>query len=141
MNPASLPGLTGMSDEQEIRDLIHAWATAVHDGDLDRVVADHTDDIVMFDVPPPGRGVRGLDDYRATWPPFFSWQAQGASFEIIELEVTAGTDVAWALALLRCGMPEDLADPENLLRLSVGLRRQDGRWQVAHEHHSFPDRS
>ncbi|WP_217702516.1 nuclear transport factor 2 family protein [Nocardioides guangzhouensis] len=27
------------------------------------------------------------------------------------------------------------------LRLSLGLRREDGRWQVAHEHHSFPDRS
>jgi ketosteroid isomerase-like protein len=24
------------------------------------------------------------------------------------------------------------------LRLTVGLRKQDGRWVVSHEHHSFP---
>ena len=36
----------------------------------------------MFDVPPPHEGVLGIDAYRETWPPFFEWQARGASFEI-----------------------------------------------------------
>ena len=44
-----------MSDEQQIRDLIQRWATAVHAGDLPAVLADHASDIVMFDVPPPSR--------------------------------------------------------------------------------------
>jgi uncharacterized protein (TIGR02246 family) len=124
--------------EATIRALIENWATAVHDGDLDGVLADHADDIVMFDVPPPGRGVRGIHAYRETWPPFFEWQRQGALFEIIDLDVTAGDDVAFAHALLRCGMPAELeAEPDNLLRLSIGLRNQDGRWVVTHEHHSF----
>ncbi len=128
-----------MDDESEIRELIHRWAAAVHVGDLATVTADHTEDIVMFDVPPPQRGVRGMAAYRDCWPPFFEWQASGASFEIDELEVTAGGDVAYAYALLRCGKPEDLAaDPEQRLRLTLGLRRDDGRWVVAHEHHSFP---
>ena len=46
----------------------------------------------MFDVPPPHDGVRGIDAYRATWPPFFDWQRQGALFELVELEVTAGDE-------------------------------------------------
>jgi uncharacterized protein (TIGR02246 family) len=128
------------ADEEEIRTLIERWAAAVHRGDLTGVMADHSDDIVMFDVPPPYDGVRGIDAYRETWPPFFEWQAQGASFEIVSLEITAGDDVAYAHALLRCGMPEELAaNPENRLRLTLGLRKQHGRWVVAHEHHSFPD--
>ena len=53
-----------MSDEQQIRDLIARWAAAVHEGDLPTVLADHAPDIVMFDVPPPEQGVRGLDAYR-----------------------------------------------------------------------------
>jgi hypothetical protein len=69
-------------DEEQIRRLIERWAEAVHRGDLSGVVADHSDDIVMFDVPPPNEGVRGIDAYGETWPPFFEWQAQGASFEI-----------------------------------------------------------
>ena len=126
--------------EQEIRTLIESWAEAVHVGDMDGVLADHSDDIVMFDVPPPYEGVRGIEAYRETWPPFFEWQAKGASFEIETLEVTAGDDVAYAHALLRCGMPQELADnPENRLRLTLGLRKEHGRWVVAHEHHSFPD--
>ncbi len=126
-------------DEAEIRQLIERWATAVHGGDLDTVLADHADDIVMFDVPPPHDGVRGIDAYRETWPPFFEWQRQGASFEITELTVTAGSDVAFAHALLRCGTPDEFAkEPDRRLRLTVGLRKQGGRWIVTHEHHSFP---
>lgn len=127
-------------DEKQIRALIERWAEAVHVGDLPAVLADHADDIVMFDVPPPQNGVQGIEAYRDTWPPFFEWQAQGASFEIVSLDVTAGDDVAYAHALLRCGTPQELAaHPETRLRLTLGLRKEDGRWVVAHEHHSFPD--
>src|ERR1700709_1842516 len=123
------------SDETAIRTLVERWATAVHAGDLDRVLADHAEDIVMFDVPPPSRGVRGIAAYRDTWPPFFEWQASGASFDLVSLEVVAGVDVAFAHALLRCGTPEQLReDPDHLLRLTIGLRKAAGRWTVVHEH-------
>jgi uncharacterized protein (TIGR02246 family) len=128
------------TDEEGIRALIERWAEAVHAGDMDTVLVDHSDDIVMFDVPPPHDGVRGIDAYRETWPPFFEWQARGASFEIVSLDVTAGDQVAYAHALLLCGMPQELAaNPEQRLRLTLGLRKEDGRWVVAHEHHSFAD--
>ncbi|HWM18350.1 MAG TPA: SgcJ/EcaC family oxidoreductase [Ilumatobacteraceae bacterium] len=126
-------------DETRIRTLIEQWAQAVHAGDLDGVLADHSADIVMFDVPPPYDGVRGIDAYRATWPPFFEWQRQGAVFEIVDLDVTAGDDVAFAHALLRCGTSAEFdKEPANRLRLSIGLRKENGRWTVVHEHHSFP---
>ncbi len=129
-------------DEQQIRNLVQRWVAAVHSGDMEGVLADHADDIVMFDVPPPYDGVRGIDAYRATWPGFFDWQARGASFELVSLDVTAGHDVAFAHALLRCGTPEKLArNPQDRLRLTLGLRKERGRWIVAHEHHSFADDS
>jgi uncharacterized protein (TIGR02246 family) len=126
--------------EKAIRALIERWATAVHAGDLEGVLADHSEDIQMFDVPPPNE-VRGIEAYRETWPPFFEWQKRGAVFEIVSLQVTAGDDVAFATALLRCGTQDELReDPENRLRLTVGLRKEGGRWVVSHEHHSFPAR-
>lgn len=131
-----------MTDEEQIRALVENWATAVHEGDLATVLADHADDIVMFDVPPPDQGVRGIEAYRETWPPLFAWQASGSMFEIESLVVTAGLDVAFAYALLRCATPAELAEnPGHRLRLTLGLRKSDGRWVVAHEHHSFPDRT
>lgn len=129
--------MTMSEDESAIRALIERWARAVHAGDMDTVLADHAEDIVMFDVPPPNE-VRGKAAYRETWPPFFEFQKR-AVFDIVSMEVMAGQDVAFAHALLRCGTEEGFRrDPDNRLRLTVGLRKQDGRWIVAHEHHSFP---
>ncbi|GAA0815153.1 hypothetical protein Sya03_15360 [Spirilliplanes yamanashiensis] len=126
------------TDAAEIRALIERWASAVHTGDLPTVLADHADDIVMFDVPPPEDGIRGLDAYRSAWPPFFEWQASGATFDIVDLDVTAGDDVAFAWALLVCASEEErAANPDRRLRLTIGLRKVDGRWTVTHEHHSF----
>jgi len=127
-----------MNDADAIRQLILRWADAVHTGDLETVLADHDPDIVMFDVPPPYEGVRGIEAYREAWPPFFEWQRQGAVFEIESLDVTAGKDVAFAHALLRCGTDDEFAQvPDRRLRLTVGLRRDGDRWLVMHEHHSF----
>ena len=124
--------------EAAIRALIERWANAVQARDIEGVVADHSEDIQMFDVPPPNE-VRGIEAYRQTWPPFFEWLNRGAVFEIVSLDVTAGDDVAFATALLRCGTEEGMRkDPDTRLRLTVGLRKEAGRWVVSHEHHSFP---
>jgi uncharacterized protein (TIGR02246 family) len=131
-----------VTDEEQIRGLVEVWVRAVHDGDLDTVLADHAEDIVMFDVPPPYAGVRGLDAYRETWPLFFQWQASGAVFDLQELQVVAGPEVAFAFGLLRCGAESDLTrEPHQRLRLTIGLRKVSGRWTVQHEHHSFSDSS
>jgi uncharacterized protein (TIGR02246 family) len=150
MSTASSRGLTwrhpetkenGVGDQQEVRSLVTRWAEAVHRGDLTTVLDRHADDIVMFDVPPPDPGVRGIDAYRETWPPFFEWQQAGASFTVLELDVTAGADVAFAWALLQCGdEAERTRHPGHRLRLTIGLRKVDGAWIVTHEHHSFPHR-
>jgi ketosteroid isomerase-like protein len=127
-------------DEADIRTLIGRWATAAHEGDLETVLAHHDAEIVMYDVPPPEDGVRGLAAYRETWPGFFQWQTR-ATFDLLSLEVVAGQDVAFAFGLLRCGTPEELeAVPDRRLRLTVGLRKVDGQWTVLHEHHSFTAR-
>lgn len=124
--------------ETQIRDLIENWARSVRSLDIEGAVAEHAQDMLMFDVPPPTQ-VRGIDAYSQTRPPFFDWLKNGGTFEIVRLDETAGEDVAYATALLRCGQGAELeADPEPRLRLTVGLRREAGRWVVGHEHHSFP---
>jgi uncharacterized protein (TIGR02246 family) len=127
------------NEEIAIRHLIEAWASAVRAQDIDGVLAHHTDDVLMFDVPPPV-AVRGISAYGETWPAFFRALTEGmGAFDITELLVTAGDKVAFATALLRCGSREELAtDDTPRLRLTIGLRKVDGFWKIAHEHHSFP---
>jgi uncharacterized protein (TIGR02246 family) len=125
-------------NEAAVRDLIEAWADAVRRRDYAGILQSHTPDFVMFDVPPPFESV-GLDAYRKTWDLFFSCSSEPVRFEIQEMDVTAGADVAFAFATMRCTTPGSDGKPEALdFRLTTALRKVDGRWMIAHEHHSVP---
>jgi hypothetical protein len=51
MSSAAAVGCIGMTNKtKQIRALIEQWAAAVHSGDMDGVLADHADDIVMFEL-------------------------------------------------------------------------------------------
>jgi uncharacterized protein (TIGR02246 family) len=126
------------SDEAEIRGLIERWAKAVRDEDRVAIRADHDDDVLMFDVPPPFLS-RGLDAYMATWETFFSAAEKPVAFAFHDVEVTCGGDVAFATAIGRCVNLDADGRREPLeFRLTMGLRKVDGRWRVLHEHHSLP---
>jgi uncharacterized protein (TIGR02246 family) len=129
---------TQRSDEQTIRELIKAWAAAVQRRDIDAILQHHAADFVMFDVPPPFE-LRGLEAYRKSWDLFYSWSSTPIPFEIHALDVTAGTDVAFAVARMGCAEPGPDGEPKALnFRLTVGLRKIDGVWAITHEHHSVP---
>jgi uncharacterized protein (TIGR02246 family) len=126
------------ADEVAVRDLIEAWAEAVRRKDTTGILRSHTPDFVLFDVPPPFKSA-GLDAYRKTWDVFFSWSSGPVRFDIQEIEVTAGADVAFAFATMRCEEPGSDGKAEALdFRLTICLRKIDGQWVTAHEHHSVP---
>jgi uncharacterized protein (TIGR02246 family) len=130
----------GETAESQIKDLIEAWADAVRRHDISGILAHHEQDIVMFDVPSPLQS-RGMDEYKKTWDLFFRYHKPSQTFDIEELGITAGEDVAFAVAIMRCGSATFSGPPEEggfLFRLTIGLRKIDGRWRVAHEHHSVP---
>jgi uncharacterized protein (TIGR02246 family) len=125
-------------DESEIRELIENWARAVRTKDLDGILDRHAPEILMFDVPPPIQSM-GREAYKKTWDVFFAWAKDTGVFDIVELNITAGSDVAFATALMRCAGTEANGGKTELdFRLTVGLRKIDGRWIVTHEHHSLP---
>ncbi len=128
----------GGDDEAAVRDVIEAWADAVRRKDYAGILRNHVADFVMFDVPPPFKSV-GLEAYRKTWDLFFSWSSGPVRFEIQEMDVTAGADVAFAFATMGCAGPGPRGEPEPLdFRLTMGLKKIDDRWMITHEHHSVP---
>ena len=134
-NPAqSMPS----TDEAEIRALIERWSSAVRDEDRAGIRRDHDVDILMFDVPPPFMS-RGIENYMATWEMFLSSVEKPVTFNFTGVEVTAGSDVAFATAVGHCVNIDKAGQREPLdFRLTMGLRKKDGRWIVTHEHHSLP---
>jgi uncharacterized protein (TIGR02246 family) len=130
--------MTTARDEADIRQLIESWANAVRKRDVNGILRNHAPDILMFDVPPPLQS-KGIDAYRATWDLFFSWARDPAVFDIKEMTITAGDDVAFAAALMRCAGTEPSGENIELdFRLTIGLRKINGQWTITHEHHSIP---
>ena len=128
------------TEEIRIKALLENWADAVRRHDLPAILAHHERDVLMFDLPPPLQ-CKGLEAYAQTWDLFFRYHKPGTAFDIQELAVTAGKKVAFAAAIMRCG-PGSSSNPADkdgfLFRLTVGLRKVDGDWSIAHEHHSEP---
>jgi uncharacterized protein (TIGR02246 family) len=130
----------GEKAESQIKALIEAWADAVRRHDFYGILAHHAQDIVMFDIPPPLRS-KGMDEYKQTWDLFFKYHQPSQAFDIQELAITAGEDVAFAVAIMRCGSATSSGPaPEGgfPFRLTIGLRKIDGDWRITHEHHSVP---
>jgi ketosteroid isomerase-like protein len=83
------------SNEVQIRRLIDNWAKAVRARDMKGALANHAKDMVMFDVPPPLQ-FKGIEAYKETWQLFFDTNPGGkGSFELRELKITAGDNVAF----------------------------------------------
>jgi ketosteroid isomerase-like protein len=94
--------------------------------------------MLTFDVPPPFQS-EGIDAYRKTWDLFFGWMAGTPKFELSDVRITAGQEVAFVMAHGQCSGPNGHGGVEELdFRLSLGLRKSDGRWVIEHEHHSVP---
>lgn len=130
--------LPSSHDEATIRALIGRWAKAVREENRTAIRMDHDPAILMFDVPPPFLS-RGLDAYMATWETFFSSAEKPVAFDFHDLEISCGQDVAFATAIGKCVTVDRNGIREPLdFRLTMGLRKIDGRWRVMHEHHSLP---
>jgi ketosteroid isomerase-like protein len=129
---------SGSEDDLAICNVIESWTAAVRRRDIGGILLNHSSDIVMFDVPPPFQA-KGIEAYRKTWDLFFSWSNEPILFEISEMNITAGRDVAFVVAAMRCAEPGDAGAQKELdFRLTVGLPKIDGQWTITHEHHSVP---
>ena len=124
--------------EAAIRALVERWARAVRNRNLSGILANHAPDIVMFDVPPPLQS-KGIEAYERTWALFYSWSDDPVVFEISDMNITAGEDVAFATALMRCAPAGQNGKRAELdFRLTLGLRKIGDQWTITHEHHSIP---
>jgi ketosteroid isomerase-like protein len=108
-------------ESDQVRAIIEKWAAGDRAWDIDVVLSRHSPDMLMFDVVSPAR-LQGQNDYRKTWlEQFFPWHGGTGRFELVDLKVSAGTDVAFATALLECAGTEGGRKVAFTLRLTVGL--------------------
>src|SRR5438445_12786299 len=95
-------------------------------------MANHSPEILMFDVPPPAQS-KGIEAYKKPWDVFFAWFQDSGVFDIKELNITAGSDVAFGTALMRCGGTAAKGGKVEMeFRLTICLGKMDGRSRIMH---------
>jgi ketosteroid isomerase-like protein len=126
------------NSEKQVGELVENWAKAVRDRNMEAVLSHHDDNIVMYDVPEPFQS-KGIEAYKKTWDLFYSWARDTGVFDILELNVVAGQDVAFCYATMRCAGVNKWEQKEILnFRLTIGLKKINQQWIILHEHHSVP---
>jgi ketosteroid isomerase-like protein len=127
------------TDETEIRELIEARAAALKTGDVDTIVSYYAPEVVQFSLAPPlqqstdARNPEQLQAWIATFeaPP---------TREVTRLQVSTGAEIAFATSLdCLSATPKGMTDSFSLWhRVTLGFRKNDGRWLITHEHQSVP---
>ena len=121
-----------------IRALMKQWTDAVRTKDIDKLIAYYATDVVVFDLLPPLEFV-GAAHYRQNWVAWFaSWQGL-IGYEMRDLTITAGNEVAFSRSLNHItGSRTDGEKNDVWVRATVCFRKIDGQWKVTHEHMSVP---
>ncbi len=130
--------MTTSTNETQIRELITNWAAAAQKKDIKGIMAYHVPDMIAFDVPNPLQ-FKDAASYTKHWESFFPMMSEDFAFEIQELKITAGEDVAFSTSLIHCtGTQPDGTPFKGTSRATLGFRKIDGQWHFTHEHHSMP---
>lgn len=129
---------TRSSSEDRIRALLEERVRAIHNKDAQALTNACAPDIVSFDALPPLQRL-GADAVRARAEEWLGWYDSPVGYDIRDLRIAAGEDMAFASYLYRVtGTMTNSTTVDMWLRSTVCLRRANGEWLIAHEHTSVP---
>jgi ketosteroid isomerase-like protein len=123
----------------EIRDVVLGRAERLQAGDVAGFQRYNAAEVVEYTLAPPLGGPADGHD-----PTFLEGWLTGFEApprrEVTRLEITADGDVAFATSIdSMSATPKGASESFTLwYRVTLGLRRIDGRWLVTHEHTSVP---
>jgi uncharacterized protein (TIGR02246 family) len=140
-NPARYEATMGTQhsmDEAQIRQRIGTLTEALRAMDLERVMSIYAPDIVSFDIVPPLRHV-GAEAKKKNWANAFAMFQRPLGYEIRDLTITMGDDVAFGHSLNRINGTLKNGNRTDLwLRWTACFRKIDGNWLIAHDQASVP---
>ena len=126
------------NDEAAIQGLIDDGIRSLRDKNIEGVMSIYAPEVVSFDIVPPLRYV-GADAFRNVWEEVFSSFQGPIGYEIHDLDITVGDDVAFGHSLNRITGTMTTGQKTDLwLRSTVCFRKINGTWLVVHTQVSVP---
>jgi len=126
------------SDEADIRERIDKLVEAIRAMDLEGLKSMYAPNIVSFDVNPPLQHV-GAEAKWKNWVEAFTVFQRPLGYEIRDLTITVGDDVAFGYSLNRLSGTLKNGNRSGFwVRATFCFRKIDGNWLIAHDHVSVP---
>ncbi len=126
------------NDEAEIKRVIERYVEAFRARDLDRVMSIYAPEIVTFDVVPPLQYV-GADAMRNRWKEVFSSLPGPVGYDIADLSITVGEDMAFTHSFNRISATLPTGQQIGTwVRWTACWRKIGGQWLLVHDHVSVP---
>ena len=126
------------TSEAQIRRIIEDRVAAVDEKNIDKLLADHAPDVLSFDVLNPLQN-KGVDAIRERAGKWLSGYKTKIGYEVRDLNITAGDEVAFCHYLYRVsGTLNDGNEVNMWVRATVCLSKTGDKWVIEHEHQSVP---
>jgi len=126
------------NDEAAIQGLLDDCTRALYDKNIAGVMSIYVQEVVSFDIVPPLQYI-GADAFRKVWEEVFSSFQGPINYEIHDLNITVGDDVAFAHSLNRISGTMNNGQKTNLwLRWTACFRKINGKWLIVHHQNSVP---
>ena len=125
-------------NDAAIRELIDGFVKAIRTKDINGVMSVFAPEVVSFDLGPPLQHGGG-ETFMKRWQELFESYQSPIDYEVRDLSVTAGDDVAFSHSLNRIGgTMKNGQKSDRWLRWTAGYRKSNGKWLIVHEQVSVP---
>jgi uncharacterized protein (TIGR02246 family) len=126
------------NDEAEIKRVIEGGVEALRDKNIEGVMSFYAQEVVSFDIVPPLRYV-GAEAFRKVWEEVFFVYQGPIDYEIHDLTITVGDEVAFTHSLNRISGTLNTGQKTDLwLRVTACFRKINGKWLIVHHQNSVP---
>ncbi|MBD2060216.1 nuclear transport factor 2 family protein [Oculatella sp. FACHB-28] len=123
--------------EAQIRQLISNQQRAICAKDVDQIMSHYANEVILFDVKPPFQ-TKGKDAVRQIWEDCLPYFPNSFEMETRDLTIAVNDNLATAHWLFHFTGEQDHPAMKMWLRATAVYQKNQGNWQILHEHISVP---
>jgi ketosteroid isomerase-like protein len=127
---APRPGVDLTAERAALREAMEAYHEAASTKDAQTVVSMYDDEAMM--IPPNAERVEGIEGIRSYRFGFIENAGVELNFETMRVEIAAGGDMAWTLAVANASFdgPDGEPGSDRIRDFHVWKKQADGSWKV-----------
>ena len=126
------------NDEAAIKGIIEDGVEAIRHKNIEGAMSLYAPEVVSFDIVPPLQYV-GADVFRNVWEEVFSLFQGPIGYELHDLSITVGDDIAFTHSLNHISGTMNAGQKADLwLRWTACFQKINGTWLIVHHQNSVP---